>query len=87
MSSPNDNPSLPTVSCINDIGMDKSPGQAPAFSFEVRGRNPTFIANLSRESSIASSGRSTPYHERIDLNIDGDATMGELTPELFYETE
>ena len=87
MSFPNDNPSLPTMSCINDIGMDKSPGQAPAFSFEVRGRNPTSIANLSRESSIAFSSRSTPYHKRIDLNIDSNATMGELTPELSYETE
>ena len=86
-SSPNDNTSLLTVSHINDIGMDKSLGQAFALSFEVRGRKPTPVSNLSRESSMASSSRSTPYHERIDLNIDSDTTMEELTSELSYKTE
>ena len=36
---------------------------------------------------MASSGRSTPYHKRMDLNIDDNITMEELTPELSYEIE
>ena len=86
-STSNDKPSLPTVSSINNIGIDKSSGQAPACNFKVRGKKPTSTTNFSRESLIASSGRSTPYHKRMDLNIDSDATMEELTPELSYETE
>ena len=83
----NVNSSLPTVSFVNDIGMDNSPGQVPAFDCEVRGRNPTFAANLSREPSLASSGRATPYHDRMDINMDCNSVMGEPTPELSYETE
>jgi len=67
--------------------MDNSTGQVPAFDCEVRGRNPTFAANLSRESLIASSGQSTPYHDRMDIDMDCNSTMGELTPELSYEIE
>jgi len=29
----------------------------------------------------------TPYHDRLDNNIDCSSTMGEPTPELSYETE
>ena len=46
---------LPTVSSLNHIRMDSSTGQLPVFNFEVRGRIPTSVINLSRESSIASS--------------------------------
>ena len=53
----------------------------------MRGRSPTSTANLSRESSMASSDRSTPYHNRIDINMDCNSTMGEPTPELSYEIE
>ena len=53
----------------------------------MRGRSPTSTANLSRESSIASSDQSTPYHNRIDINMDCNSTMGEPTPELSYEIE
>jgi len=81
------NSSLPTVSFVNDIGMNKSTGQVPAFDCEVRGRNPSSAANLSRESLMASSGRLTPYHDRMDINMDCNSTTGEPTPELFYETE
>ena len=87
MSTSNDKPSLPSVSSINDIGIDKSSEQAPAFSFKVRGRKPTSTTNFSRESSMASSGQSTLYHKRMDLNIDSDVTMEELTPKLSYKTE
>jgi len=67
--------------------MDKPTSQVPAFECEVRGRNPTFAVNLSRESSMASSGQSTPYHDRMDINMDCNSTMGEPTPELSYKTE
>ena len=87
MSTSNDKLFLPSVSSINDIGIDKSSEQAPAFSFKVRGRKPTSTTNFSRESSMVSSGRSTLYHERMDLNIDSDITIEELTPKLFYKTE
>ena len=87
MSFANVNSSLPTVSFVNDIGMDNSPGQVPAFDYEVRGRNPTFAANLSRESLLASFGQVTPYYNRMDINIDCNSAMGELTPELSYKTE
>ena len=87
MSFANVNSSLPTMSFVNDIGMDKPTSQVPAFECEVRGRNPTFVANLSRESSIAFSGQSTLYHDRMNINMDCNSTMGELTPELSYKTE
>jgi len=67
--------------------MNKPTSQVPAFECEVRGRNPTFAANLSRESLMASSGQSTPYHDRMDINMDCNSTMGEPTPELSYKTE
>ena len=87
MSFANINSSLPTVSFVNNIGMDIPIGQVPAFDFEVRGRNPISAANLFRESSMASSGWSTPYHDRMDINMDCNSTVGKLTPELSYETE
>jgi len=87
MSFANVNSSLPTVSFVNDIGIDNSLGQVPAFDCEVRERNPTFAANLSRESLLASSGWATLYHNRMDTSMDCNSTMGELTPELPYKTE
>jgi len=62
-------------------------GQVPASEFEVRGRNPASSVNLSRESSMASSRHSTPYHNRIDTDIDFNPTIEELSLELSYETE
>ena len=83
----NINSLLPTVSFVNDIGIDIPTEQVPAFDFEVRGRNPISVANLSRESLMASSGQSTPYHDRMDINIDCNSTVSESTSELSYETE
>ena len=87
MSSTNVNSLLPTVSIVNNMGMDIPTGQALVFDFEVRGRNPVSSLNLSREFLIASSGRSTPYHDRMDNNMDCNSTIEELTPDLSYETE
>ena len=67
--------------------MDSSTGQLPVFNFEVRGRIPTSTINLSRESLMAFSGWETPYHGRMDDNMDCDSMIGDLTPELSYKTE
>jgi len=78
---------LPTVSSLNHTEMDSSTEQLPVFNFEVRGRTPTSTINLSRESLMASSGWKTPYHSRMDDNMDCDSMIGDSTPELSYETE
>ena len=67
--------------------MDNSTGQEPANNCKVRGRTPTTDFNLSRETSIKDSGRSTPYHDRMDDRMDCDSTSGDMAPELSYETE
>ena len=36
---------------------------------------------------MASSSQETPYHDKMDNNMDCDSTIGDLTPELSYETE
>ena len=61
--------SLPPMSIRNDLGIDIQWGVSPATNSEVRGRNPSPSAKSSRDSSLASSGRSTPYHERIEIDI------------------
>jgi len=83
----NVNSLIPTVSSANVTGMDSSTGQVPVFDFEVRGRIPTSAVKFSRESSMASSGCATPYHDRMDINMDCSSTIGEPTPELSDETE
>jgi len=65
-------------------------GQIPIYDSEVRERNPVSSVNLSRESLIASSRHSTPYHDRIDTDMDCNPTIEEPSPEhleLSYETE
>ena len=61
--------SLPPMSIRNDLGIDFQRGVSPAINSEVRGRNPSPSAKSSRESSLASSGRSTPYHERMEIDV------------------
>jgi len=78
---------LPTVSSVNHTGMDSSTGQLPVFNFEVRGRFPTANRNFSKDSSTMSSGWATPYHNRMDINMDCNPTVGNYTPELSYKTE
>ena len=73
--------SLPAVSFVNNIGMDIPMGQIPVSNSEVRRRNPVSSVNLSRESSIASSGCSTPYHDRMDTDMDCNSTIEEPSPE------
>ena len=73
------------MSSTNDIGMDIPTGQFPNNESKVRGRNSFSPVNLSRESLVASSGRSMLYHERI--NVDMDLPSEESQPEMSYETE
>ena len=78
------------MSTANDIGMDIQIGQVPSNNFEVRGRNPVSSVNISRESSMVSSGQSTPYHDRMDNDMVCNLTIEEPSTErleLSYETE
>ena len=71
-----------------DLGMDIQLGVSPAINSEERGRNPLPSAKSSRESSLASSGHSTPYHERMDMDIVPEIEKSNTeSRELFYETE
>ena len=86
----NINTSLPAMSTANNIEMNIQIGQVPSNNFEVRGRNPVSFVNISRKSSMVSSRRSTPYHDRIDTDMDGNLTIEEPSTEhleLSYETE
>ena len=72
----------------SDLGMDIQLGAHPNTNSEERGQNPLPSANSSRESSLASSGHSTPYHERMDMDMVPESE--ESNPEwreLSYETE
>jgi len=79
--------SLPTVSSSIHTGMDIPKGQAPANDIKIRGRTSTSAINLSRESSMVSSGQATLYHDRMDNRMDCDSVFGDKSPELFYKTE
>ena len=86
----NVNTSLPAMSTANNIGMNIQIEQVPSNNFEIRGRNPISSINISRKSSMVSSRRSTPYHNRMDTNMDGNLTIEEPSTEhleLSYETE
>ena len=83
----NNNSTTPTMSSVNGIGMDIQAGQGPVSDSTIRGRNPSPFINLSRESSLASSGRSTPYHDRMDTDMDFPPSKEESNLELSYETE
>ena len=73
-----------------NIGMDFQQGHIPANNPEVRGRNPLSSNISSREPSMMSSGRSTLYHDRMDIEEDNVPPSNHTTnqcPELSYETE
>jgi len=80
--------SLPPMSNRTDLGMDTQLGVSPTINSEERGRNPSPSANFSRESSLASSGRSTPYHERMEVDDVHRTEKSNIeSRELSYETE
>ena len=86
----NTNSPLPTMSTEKDIGMDIQKGRVPSSNHEVRGRNPLTSNNSSRDSSMVSSGRSTPYHDRMDTDMDivpVNIESNNERLELSYETE
>jgi len=67
--------------------MDIQAGQGPVPDSAIRGRNLSPSVNLSRESSLASSGRSTPYHDRMDTDVDFPPSREVSNLELSYKTE
>ena len=78
------------MSFTNDTGMDIQTGRVLSNNSEVRGRISVSSVNISRESLMASSGRSTPYHERMDIGIDGNPNIEDLNTqwlELSLEIE
>ena len=73
-----------------NIGMDIQSGWVLTNNPEVQGKNLLFSTNSSRDPSMGSSGRSTPYHDRMDTDPDDAPTIGEIANErleLSYETE
>ena len=81
---------LPAMPSESSIGMVNQTGPVLSNNNEVRGRNASSSNHSSREPSMVSSGRSTPYCDRMDMDLDetpvaGDANIG--SPELSYETE
>ena len=74
------------MSSMTGIGMGIQAGQGPVTNSEVRGRN-TSSVNLSRESSLASLGHSTPYHNRMDTNVDFPPSREVSNFELSCEAE
>ena len=83
----NNNSTNPTMFSMNSIGMDIQAGQGPVPDSAIRGRNLSPSVNLSRESSLASSGCSIPYHDRMDINVDFPSSRKVSNLELSYETE
>jgi len=80
--------SLPPMSNRIDLGMDIQLGVSPTINSDKRGRNPSPSAKSSRESSLASSGHSTPYHERMEIDVvPGIEKSNMESHELSYETE
>jgi len=70
--------------------MDIQLGRVLTNNSEVWGQNPLSSANSSSDPSMVSSGRSTPYHDRMDTDPNGFPSNGEVTNErleLSYETE
>ena len=75
------------MSTTNDLGMDIQQGVPPAINSEARGRNPSLSAHSSRESSLASSGRMTLYHDRMDIDVDPRTNKSNSESlELSYES-
>ena len=71
-----------------DLGMDIQLGVSPNINSKEQGRNPLPSAKSSRESSLASSGYSTPYHERMDMDVVPKIEESNTeSRELSYETE
>ena len=83
----NNNSTKPIMSSANNIGIDIQAGQGPVSDSTIRGRNPSFFVNLSRQSSLASLGHSTPYYDRINTDIDSPPSKEEPNLELSYKTE
>ena len=70
--------------------MDNQSGHVLTNNLEVQGRNTSPSTHSSRESSIGSSGHTTPYYDRMDMDIDSVHEAGNTDndhPDLSYKTE
>ena len=84
----NFNTSLLSMSNNMDLGMDIQLGVSPNINSKERGRNLLPFAKSSRKSSLASSGRLTPYHERMDMDMVPEIEESNTeSHELSYKTE
>ena len=80
--------SLPPISNRIDLGMDIQQGVPSATNSGERGQNPSPSAKSSRESSLASSGRSTPYHKRMEIDVASGTEKSNIEScKLSYKTE
>ena len=71
-----------------DLGMDIQLEVSPTINSEEQGWNPLPSAKSSRESSLASSGHATPYHERMNTDVVSEIEESNTeSRELSYETE
>jgi len=78
------------MSLGKNIGMDIQSGRVLTNNSEIRGRNPLPSAISSRDPSMMSSGRATPYHDRMDTDPDDAPAIGGNNNELLelsYKTE
>ena len=81
---------LPAMPSESSIGMVNQTGCVLSDNNEVQGRNVTSSNHSSREPSMVSSGCSTPYCDRMDMDLDEDPVAGVVnigSPELSYEIE
>ncbi len=60
------------------IGMDNQSECVLTNNNEVRGRNSLPSIHSSREPSMVSSGRSTPYHDQMDIDLDDAPIVGNM---------
>ena len=73
-----------------NIGMDNQSERVMTNNTEVQGRSPLSSAISSRDPSMVSSEHSTPYHDRIDIDLDNAPATRGINNEhldLFYKTE
>ena len=80
---------LPTVSLLNNIGMDLFAGPSPDNYDKVRDRSLSTNEYISRDSSMSSMKSSVVYHDRIEHNntMVVNKEIVDISPTLSYETD
>ena len=80
---------LPTVSSLNNTGMDLFAGPYPDNYDEVRGRSLSTNECTSRDFSMSSMKSSVAHHDRIEYNntMVINKEMVDISPALSYKTD